>query len=373
MTNSTKPVKRLFVKLSDFANTPPNENWVIYDYLMSPATTLMFGESGKGKSFVAIDMSLCIASGRQWHGNDVEQGAVIYMAGEGRDGIKKRFQAWTIENGLLGKTLPFYMSEETRPVTNNEDMGFVISEIDDIAKNIKENIKLIVIDTLNRHFGEGNENDAGDMGKFINAIDGLRDRYKCCVLIVHHSGVGDKSRGRGSSALKGALDQEYMIDGDTDLKTVKIVSVKQKDSDDPPIIGWHIERIELIDAKGKPFIDRKGRPYHSAVLRQINASDIASNKTNKLPTSQKIALEALRNALIDHGEESKGIVSVSEDHWRDAAYEIGISKGTTDEAKRIAFIRAVKALIALEKVDTHEGRYWVKANRTNISNKHQHF
>lgn len=45
---------------------------------------------------------------------------------------------------------------------------------------------LLVVDTLARHI-DGDENAPVDMGLFIAACDGLRERYRCAVLIVHHS------------------------------------------------------------------------------------------------------------------------------------------------------------------------------------------
>ncbi|MBS4163217.1 hypothetical protein PRO82_000515 [Candidatus Protochlamydia amoebophila] len=48
---------------------------------------------------------------------------------------------------------------------------------------------LIVIDTLARNFGGGDENKTQDMNKFIFSIDMyIRLPFSCCVLIVYHTG-----------------------------------------------------------------------------------------------------------------------------------------------------------------------------------------
>lgn len=66
--------------------------------------------------------------------------------------------------------------------------------------------QLIVVDTLARNFGEGDENNTADMNAFVAAMDDLRSRYPgSTVLVVHHTGHAEKGRSRGSMAFKGAL------------------------------------------------------------------------------------------------------------------------------------------------------------------------
>ena len=82
----------------------------------------------------------------------------------------------------------------------------------------------------------------------------------------------------------------------------------------------------------------------------------------RLSNTQRIALDALRAALVAHGAEDKGVVTVSEDEWRKAAYDAGIaSSDTTQQAKRKAFLRARLDLVSSGKVSTNDGRYWIPA------------
>ena len=73
-------------------------------------------------------------------------------------------------------------------------------------------------------------------------------------------------------------------------------------------------------------------------------------------------LRRMRAALVDHGTEDKGVVSVAEDQWRQAAYAAGVSDGDSD-AKKKAFKRARLELVAKGKAKTHEGRYWIPITR----------
>ena len=59
---------------------------------------------------------------------------------------------------------------------------------------------MVVIDTLARCFGGNDENDARDMGAFIEGCDVIKQKTGATVLVVHHSGKDEGKGARGSSA-----------------------------------------------------------------------------------------------------------------------------------------------------------------------------
>lgn len=123
--------------------------------------------------------------------------------------------------------------------------------------------------------------------------------------------------------------------------------------------GDKLETIAAFDLKkvSLPWADVDGDPLNSAVLVKTDMPDVAAT-AERLPASQRIALDALRVALAEHGTEERGVVSVAEDQWRKAAYDGGISDGDSD-AKKKAFKRARIDLVAKGRVKTHESRYWI--------------
>ena len=76
----------------------------------------------------------------------------------------------------------------------------------------------------------------------------LRQRFGCCVLLVHHSGH-NMERARGSSALKAAVDAEYEITKD-DAGGIKIRTTKMKDAELPPELLLRIKGVELPGLEG---------------------------------------------------------------------------------------------------------------------------
>ena len=95
-----------------------------------------------------------------------------------------------------------------------------MKHITEISKKSQVTPRLIVLDTLARNFGGGNENDTKDMNQFVTNVDAVRQAWGCTVLVVHHTGHNSTDRGRGSSALKAALDSEYQLTRQEDSKVV---------------------------------------------------------------------------------------------------------------------------------------------------------
>jgi hypothetical protein len=67
---------------------------------------------------------------------------------------------------------------------------------------------LVVVDSLSAFFS-GDENEAGEMRKFMQSLRNLADGG-CCVLLLHHDGKAETAKDyRGSSDFKAAIDQGF--------------------------------------------------------------------------------------------------------------------------------------------------------------------
>lgn len=271
----------------DKMNHPADVDWLIDRYIERDTITQIFGDPGSGKSFVALDMALSVAYGIAWNGNPTQRGTVFYLAGEGRRGLQRRIAAWQQQHGIHdGSTAPFFISNGACAVSNPDEQAALVKDIDDAVKSGNHQPPaLIVVDTLARHFGGGDENSTKDMSAFIAGLDALRERYHCCILLVHHTGHADKSRARGSIALLGSLDAEFRIQKDD--KRVTMTSTRQKDNDDPPVLSWTLTRQDL------PWADRNGQPLNSAVLVPNDSVPATPPVKEKMGSQQRRALELL--------------------------------------------------------------------------------
>lgn len=75
-----------FVKAATLEFTPPR--FVVRGFIEADSLALFFGDPASGKSFAALDLACAIATGNDWHGAKVDQGSVVYVAGEGQNGLR---------------------------------------------------------------------------------------------------------------------------------------------------------------------------------------------------------------------------------------------------------------------------------------------
>jgi hypothetical protein len=355
--------------IEDFCAKQASTEWLVRGYLEPDCLAVLFGDSSAGKSFLAIDLACHISQGMKWRGKKTKKGVVLYICGEGKKGLQKRFKAWHDYHGLpMGKVA---VRPTKTALCDRESVAALMAEINQFLAGMNEKPVMIVVDTLNRNFGLGNENDSKDMTAFVEGMDTLREATGATVLVVHHCGHGAKERSRGSIVLHNAIDFEYVLSRTGDQLSAYVSTLKAtkfKDSGEPPELAWNwtLQNLPWVEMDD----DDNPVPVTSIVMTPCDVPQ-CSAPSRRLPAGQRIALDALRAALMEHGTEDKGVVAVSEDQWRQAAYDAGISNGG-DRAQRYAFQRARDALVADGRVSTQDGRYWIPDPRGTKRNKTEH-
>lgn len=212
--------------------------------------SVLYGAPGAGKSFLALDISVSVATGQPFMGRVTRQGPVIYAVGEGVSGLRLRVRAILKVRGLSNPPI-FFMPHAISTPDETEMLGLML---DHISVKCRASPVLLIIDTLSRFFGDGDdENSAKDMRRFVGAIGLLIAKFpNLHVMIVHHSGK-DQDRGmRGSSALQGAADTVIQCSkhGEEHIALVE----KQKDGQDNISLPFALEQVDLgEDDDGEPI------------------------------------------------------------------------------------------------------------------------
>jgi hypothetical protein len=181
------------------------------------------GKSNHGKTFYMIDVANAVATGQPWHGFNVRQGLVIYMVAEGVRGFKKRVRAWERRhNG--GQPIP---GENLRimpnPIQTTDAEKWLAWRL--LMRELGP--VLVIFDTQARITVGIDENDAKEMGMFIERMEQIRRGTGACVVLVHHLGHQGE-HGRGSSAVLGALNTEIRVEK-AKAGSIRIHNEKQKD------------------------------------------------------------------------------------------------------------------------------------------------
>lgn len=243
----------LFVDAADLISNVSNPSFLIDGYLETGAMSLVFGPSGVGKSFIVYDMACCVATGTPWHGHAVKPGPVFLICGEGHAGVGRRIRAWSQHNSVPIPKGSLYVSRKAILLGDEEAAAALAHEIDRLKALAGAEPAMVVVDTVARSFGGGDENSARDMGVFISNCDTYIKRGGTNLLLVHHSGKDTSSGARGSSALRAALDQEFAVAGFDGRMT--LTNTKMKDAEPPKAKDFKIRQLEIAqDEFGDPIL-----------------------------------------------------------------------------------------------------------------------
>jgi len=302
---------------------PPPFQWLIRDWLQPESEAMLIGESTAGKSFLAIDWALHIATGREWNGHKVKQAPVVYITGEGFWGLRLRVKAWEQEYGVLDNA-PFALSEQAADFMSDTSMQTVADAIEVFAEDHGGKVGFVAVDTLHRNM-VGDENSSNDFAIFTKNLKTLCQKYGATSLLIHHPGHSDKSRGRGSSAQKGSMDTQYLLSGERQGRVLKCDKMKDG-AESPEPIGLSLKQIVL------PWIDDEGDKLTSCVCEWGVPSKF---RGKKMPNGVRLGLETLLSVDPKEG--------VTLESWRDVFYQR--HHGDNIEAKKKAFLRAREKLL----------------------------
>lgn len=275
-------------------------DWLVDEILVERSVITIYGPSGSLKSFVAIDLSMCVATGTPWHGRDVKQGAVVYVTGEGRNQIDGRYEAWERAHSYSGDA-PILTVPMGIAISSPEWVGHLIEAIE---ASDHPRPAMIWLDTLARTFGAGDENSQKDMNAFVQGIDRLRDHFGCLVGVVHHTGKEETRGLRGSSALYAAMDTVIRTDrkpGRDMIVALKNAQPhgKQKDAGEFEDITFEARVVSLS------AVDSKGRALTSLAL-QLAAAPAADMDPDQALPSQRRPQGANQIAVMDALKKAKG-------------------------------------------------------------------
>lgn len=214
---------------------------LVKDVLDGGGLSMLIGHRGTYKTAIALDMGLCIASGKWWGRHQTERGRVLYLVGEGGGrafGI--RLEAWLKHHGISRDEIrPWFMGL-------NGAAPFMSAAWDELVEYAKEfGPSLIVVDTLARHQIGLEENSNSDASEAVEKADHLRAQTGAAVMVLHHPPKGGTS-GRGAGAWEGGADSVFHLEKDAPVEgQVEMTTTKQKHRPETGRWAFRIEQVEV--------------------------------------------------------------------------------------------------------------------------------
>jgi hypothetical protein len=262
----------------EFSSGPPVD-WIVRGVLPRAELAVIYGESGSGKSFLALDLCAAITRGLSWRSKRTAKGSVVYVCAEGAGGFKARLRAYAAAHDVAFTELPAVVPD----APNLREQTEAAALYGAIVKWGKPDV--IVIDTLSATTPGGNENSGEDMGLVLSHCKLLHRKTGALVVLIHHSGKDATKGARGWSGLRAAADAEIEVTRNGDFRAATVT--KLKDAGDFEKFDFKLKVVSLGS-------DLDGEPQSSCVIEHIDSAPSEHINKPVLKGLPKLVLDTLK-------------------------------------------------------------------------------
>ena len=310
-----KDRKHQFTLYGDLEATS-TKTWLVRNLLGHAEASAFYGPPGSGKSALVEDLALHVAAGRSWHGREVRQGTVIYIALERRLLVERRAIAFREHHKI--RDLPFAIIGGVYDFRDQKTAATIAGIVREVENVTAHQPVLIQIDTISRALAGGDENSSKDMGAIIATTARLQETTGAHVAWVHHVPIDAGERLRGHGALLGALDTTINVEKfSNELRTATVI--KANDSEEGERITFKLESVTIGPETTAPLV--------------VPAVDLPRGVTGERLTKNQQTMFSLLHAT--------GQTGLTTDEWNARARAAGI--GVTRRADLVDYRLALKA------------------------------
>jgi hypothetical protein len=346
---------------------------IIKKILPRDGFVIIGGQSRAGKTYMAINLAVCLATGLPFLGYPPKhKSAIVYAAAEGAGTIQPRLNAAKKQLGI-DKRLPIRVLRRLNfPTDDKAFLHYVYElgrEIDDHRRKTGLEHATLFIDTAAAAFPMTDENSAAEISRLCTACRNIADYFGVLVILVHHYGKDQLKGLRGSSAWMANSDHVFGVMADRDAATGEpgarnIIMDKNRLQGgwEGPLTGFKLVSVPM-------GVDEDGEPWSEAALETTDFSKAKANATKATKRKRSAADLHLREAynMVCDPERRRSVQGngpnvpdVMLDHVEAEFKRRYPVTGTTDknrkDAARNAFNRALDAAIVSHEFCTEQHR-----------------
>lgn len=316
-----------------------------------PANGIAFvgGQSGAGKTYIAVDLAVALASQTDFFGFPVrERVGVVIVAGEGAGTIMRRVAAAS-EARVLAGPLPIARKDFVGDLKKLVEADHLIAELRAVNARFRAEhgvrLGVVIIDTLAACFALEDENSNAEASKAIAAMKRVADALGVVVAPVHHYGKGVETGLRGASAWRAGADVVLSVLARRDETTGhvdgrRLCLAKSRTDVEGGEIPFELRAVPLgVDEDGEQIFDCHVEASH----RGAGGGEILTGEkmAKALKGDARLYLDALGVALAEagrrawpYGAEGHEVVAVDREAVRREFYARKSADG--DDRARLA-------------------------------------
>ncbi len=347
--------KALALTFFDGLGEPIPKPWLIKNVIARGETSSWIAPPAKGKSALLTDIAIHNAGGQDWRGHRTrEPSGVVYFALERADLVKRRLTDYRRRDDL--SDLPIGVANQVIDLMNRSCVDIITATIKETEQHFGCGVGLAIFDTYSKGIaaGGGDEDKARDQNIVQANLRRVFDRgYNIHIAGIGHTGKDESKGERGSNARLADVDVLVQITGDT-IKT----AIVKKGNDQPEgvLTGFQLEPFGL-------GTDQDGDPMRTFIIgREVYAG--ATPAARELSDRQRLALEALTEAVLSHGRNApsgyqlpQGIKVVSAEEWKTELLRQNVIDANARNP-RARFTELRRALAARKVIGSRDDWIW---------------
>lgn len=308
------------------ANVEPRAvDWLWEPFIPAGMLTMLSGDPGTGKSFIALSIAAELSRGRLQDNRIVEPANTLYLSVENpvAESLRPRFDA------LGGDPARFFLLQGKSQFDQDGNQHLTAVTLADLteieAAIVKVHARLMVVDPIQSYLGAGVDlHRSNETRPVMDGLAMLAQRHGCAILLLRHlskqSGGKAIHRGLGSVDLTGAVRSEILagsLPDDPDARAM--VHIKSNVGRTGRALGYSIDEQGHFEWTGES---------------QITEAQLLAAPAG--PDNGKLAhaREWLSAQLSSGAQEQEEIQNLAKDE--------GISKATLRRAKRELCVRSRK-------------------------------
>lgn len=171
------------------ATTPPPVPWLVEGFAAQGALTMLVGEPGQGKSYLALALAAGVCRGNDAAGFPIakRRNAAIFDAENGASEMHRRLASLDYPEGLnVGVT------------ESGFDLERQLYEIEEAGSEL--GTELIVLDSFRTLWPGGDENDSDEVTRVLAGIQQVARTTDTAIVVLHHRNKSGGYRGSGAIA-----------------------------------------------------------------------------------------------------------------------------------------------------------------------------
>lgn len=259
------------------AQAPERIEWLVEGLIERGAVGFISADPKVGKSWLAIDAAVALATGGDWLGLTVAHPYRVALISREDS---QYLTAWRMRRLLAGRG---YGTDDVDGAiwcnSRSQSPEFWLTDRQHMVEMTAElslrRPDMVILDVFNKMHG-AKENDSFEMGPVIRAVEKLSADLGAAVCVVHHNNKGEGqtlvNRMRGSSGIGGAAQWIVGLSWENEAQKIRRAEFLSKAAESPDPVNFRIEsdplagtsRIELVDRELEPV--RAPRRTATAIL-----------------------------------------------------------------------------------------------------------